>query len=83
MTAYRQEALACAMALRDAPRRPRDVRDIVTAAGRILLRNVYGWFERTEPGVYRLTPLGEAALRRWASVPETRDGPAVREFNAE
>jgi hypothetical protein len=26
---------------------------------------VYGWFERAEHGVYRLTELGEAALRRW------------------
>jgi hypothetical protein len=35
------------------------------AAGRILLHNVYGWFERTERGVYRLTTNGGAALRRW------------------
>jgi hypothetical protein len=34
-------------------------------AGRILLRNVYGWFERTQRGVYQLTADGEAALRRW------------------
>jgi hypothetical protein len=34
-------------------------------AGRILLRNVYGWFERTQRGVYQLTVDGEAALRRW------------------
>ena len=33
-----------------------------------LLRNVYGWFERTERGVYRLTALGEAALLRWPCV---------------
>lgn len=31
----------------------------------ILRRNVYGWFARTERGVYRLTAAGEAALRRW------------------
>lgn len=34
-------------------------------SGRILQRNVYGWFERMERGVYRLTQAGEAALRRW------------------
>jgi hypothetical protein len=37
-------------------------------AGRIRLRNVYGWFERTQPGMYRLTKLGEAALQRWAGI---------------
>jgi hypothetical protein len=34
----------------------------VPDAGRILLRNVYGWFERAAPGLYRLTGAGEAAL---------------------
>jgi hypothetical protein len=34
-------------------------------AGAILRRNVYGWFERSGHGVYRLTDLGEAALQRW------------------
>jgi hypothetical protein len=34
-------------------------------AGQILLRAAYGWFERAERGMYRLTELGEAALRRW------------------
>ena len=65
MTAYRQQALACAEALRAGPGRPRDLRAVVPDAGRILLRNVYGWFERTEPGTYRLTGLGEAALQNW------------------
>jgi hypothetical protein len=37
-------------------------------AGTILLRNVYGWFERTRRGEYRLTTAGEAALRRWPDV---------------
>jgi hypothetical protein len=36
--------------------------------GRILLRNVYGWFKRTQPGMYRLTGLGEAALQCWAGI---------------
>jgi hypothetical protein len=65
MTAYRQRALACAERLRAGPGRPRDLRAAAPDAGQILLRNVYGWFERTRPGHYRLTPLGEAALQRW------------------
>ena len=64
MTAYRQQALACAAALRDGPRRPRDLRMAAPDAGRILLRNVYGWFERVGRGVYRLTVSGQAALEK-------------------
>lgn len=62
MTAYRQQALDCARALRDGPARPRDMAAQAPEAGQILLRNVYGWFERVERGVYRLTPSGMAAL---------------------
>ncbi len=65
MTAYRQRALACAALLRTGPGRPRDLRAVAPDAGSILLRNVYGWFERTERGVYRLSHAGEAALQRW------------------
>jgi hypothetical protein len=68
MTAYRQQALACADALRSGPGRPRDLREVAPDAGRILIRNVYGWFERADRGVYRLTDVGEAALQRWPSV---------------
>ena len=63
VTAYRQQALLCAAALATGPRRPRDV--AVPGAGAILLRNVYGWFERVERGVYRLNDTGTAALARW------------------
>lgn len=66
VTAYRQEALACAGAMRAGPQRPRDLRPAAPRAAAILHRNVYGWFERTARGVYRLTPAGDAALRRWA-----------------
>jgi len=62
MTAYRQQALDIAAGLRDGPRRPRDLRPAAPDAGRILLRNAYGWFERVEAGVYRLTQAGERAL---------------------
>ena len=70
MTAYRQRALACAAGLRQDPGRPRDLRAVAPDAGRILRRNVYGWFERTQPGLYRLTACGEAALQRWAMLVE-------------
>ena len=73
MTAYRQQALACAALLQAGPGRPRDLRAVAPEAGSILLRNVYGWFERAERGVYRLTELGEAALVRW---PTPADGGA-------
>lgn len=65
MTAYRQQALACAAALAAGPRRPRDLRPAVPDAPKILLRNVYGWFARAERGVYRLTEAGRQALLRW------------------
>jgi hypothetical protein len=75
MTAYRQRALACAAGLRAGPSRPRDLRQVTPDAGQILRRNVYGWFERTEPGMYRLTGLGQAALQRWpAALPEAMPG---------
>jgi hypothetical protein len=70
MTAYRQRALACAAALRAGPRRPRDLREVAPDAAAILLRNVYGWFEREARGVYRLSPAGTAALLRWAPADE-------------
>ena len=48
-------------------------------AGSLLLRNVYGWSERTQRGVYRLTSDGEAALRRWpdASVDHAANAAAL------
>ena len=61
MTAYRQAALDCALALRDGPATTREVAKRVQDAPTILLRNVHGWFERVARGVYRLTPPGEAA----------------------
>ncbi|MGA7808174.1 DUF2161 domain-containing phosphodiesterase [Bradyrhizobium sp.] len=69
MTAYRQQALACAAALSRGPQRVRDLRPAIPDAGKILLHNVYGWFDRTERGVYRLTEAGHAALKRWPQKP--------------
>ncbi|MEO7221593.1 MAG: DUF2161 family putative PD-(D/E)XK-type phosphodiesterase [Devosia sp.] len=62
MTAYRQQALLCAEALCAGSLRPRDIRAQAPDAGKILLSNVYGWFERVKPGVYQLTELGRTAV---------------------
>jgi hypothetical protein len=69
MTAYRQQALACATALSAGPRRVRDLRADIPDAGKILLHNVYGWFDRAERGIYVLTEAGRAALKRWPQQP--------------
>jgi hypothetical protein len=65
MTAYRQQALACAFAMTDGPRRVRDLKPEIPDAPKILQHNVYGWFDRAERGVYVLTQAGHAALKRW------------------
>lgn len=71
MTAYRQQALACASALAGGPLRPRDLKIAAPTAGTILRANYYGWFERIDKGVYALTDLGRRALARW---PQTTPG---------
>lgn len=65
MTAYRQRALLCAEALRRGQTRPRDLKALAADAGRILLDNVYGWFDRTGKGSYALNEEGLRALERW------------------
>ena len=69
MTAYRQQALACAVVLAGGPARPRDLKTAMPDAPKILQRNVYGWFERVERGLYGLTDGGRAALRQWDMPP--------------
>lgn len=73
MTAYRQQALACAAAMVSSPQRPRDLKPRFPDAQKILHRNVYGWFERSERGVYALTETGRSALASW--VPGSPTGP--------
>jgi hypothetical protein len=65
MTAYRQDALKCAMHLHaHGASRIRDVKAAtrVDRAQGIFRDNVYGWFERESRGVFRLTAAGLAAL---------------------
>jgi hypothetical protein len=69
MTAYRQQALACASALAHGPQRVRDLKPQIPDAPKILQHNVYGWFDRAERGVYELTDAGRAALKRWPQRP--------------
>ena len=73
MTAYRQQALACAASLAKGPRRTSELRSLVPTAPIILLRNWYGWFTRIERGLYGLTPEGIVALARWSPVDLNQD----------
>jgi len=65
MTAYRQDALRCALCLRDlGPTKAATVAS-ETGVGRaraIMYDDHYGWFERAGTGIYALTPKGETAL---------------------
>ena len=80
MTAYRQQALACAVTLSRAPARPRDLKSGIPDAAKILQRNVYGWFVRVERGLYGLSDAGTAALVRWkAYLPASPDAAAILE----
>jgi len=64
MTAYRQQALRCAMALIEGPLQGAEVAKAagVAHATRLLGDNYYGWFLRPARGVYELTAAGRAAL---------------------
>ncbi len=71
VTAYRQDALRCAWFLQQ--HGPSKAAFIKTETGvhlapRILQRDVYGWFQRIERGIYDLTPVGETALGAYADV---------------
>jgi hypothetical protein len=69
MTAYRQQALACASAMAPGPRKIRELKPEFPNAANILRDNFYGWFDRIERGVYGLTDAGRAALKRWPQQP--------------
>lgn len=71
VTAYRQNALRCAALLAaQGPTKAAAVAQAVgvkSAAG-ILQRDVYGWFQRVERGIYDLSPKGREALTLYADV---------------
>jgi hypothetical protein len=64
MTAYRQDALRCLWALRDGAMKGSAVAQAaqVPKATTMMRTDHYGWFERSGPGVYTLTPKGKVAL---------------------
>jgi hypothetical protein len=65
VTAYRQDAMRCALHLKtNGPTKGSHVAK-ATGVGRattIMASDHYGWFERVERGVYALTPRGEEAI---------------------
>ena len=70
VTAYRQEALRCALLIeRGGPRSPKALRQTGVApnASRILGRDVYGWFCRVERGIYCLSERARADIARFAA----------------
>lgn len=70
MTAYRQEALRCALLIqRDGRASLRALRatGVVPNASRILQRDVYGWFRRIARGTYALTERAGVDLARFAA----------------
>lgn len=71
VTSYREKALHLAyLLLLHGPMSPRQLRDLTgnAAAAGLLQKNYYRWFQRVERGIYRVTPLGEEALRTFANV---------------
>jgi hypothetical protein len=86
VTAYRQEALRCALLIGSSRRTSlKALREtgVVPNASRILQRDVYGWFERVERATYALTERAVQDLARFAGAgtlptlpghPGARDG---------
>lgn len=75
VTAYREDALACANLLASrGPTRVSAVREAtgVHKAANILRNDVYGWFEKVGRGTYGIGPAGRIALEHYAAVLLTR-----------
>ena len=76
VTAYRQEALRCALLIRQGGRANiKMLREtgVVPNASKILQRDVYGWFRRRERATYELTDRAQQDIDRFAaagSLPE-------------
>lgn len=73
LTAYRQEALACAATLAAGPCSVKVLKTTSPDAPKILLSNYYGWFMRVERGVYALTDAGRGALVRWPALQQANE----------
>jgi len=69
VTAYRQSALRCAAHLAaSGPTKASAVAAVteVREAATLMRRDVYGWFERVERGIYALSPRGQQACQTYA-----------------
>ncbi len=64
VTAYRQDALRCLLAMQAGAVKPAAIAKAagVARAGDILRADHYGWFERVSIGIYALTPQGRVAI---------------------
>jgi len=70
MTAYRQRALGIAQyLLKQGPTKASHIaKALVDPKARdIVYRNVYGWFDRLDAGIYTLSPKGHEELPQWVS----------------
>ena len=79
VTAYRQDALRCAVYLRNAGSAKASVVAKSTSienAASLLRADVYGWFERVERGVYALSPKGQAHLIAFGTEAASLTGPS-------
>ena len=68
-TAYRQDALLCVAVL--ASKGPTKASEVTRMAGvenarRLMADDHYGWFERVQTGIYRLTPKGTDTVSAYA-----------------
>ena len=73
ITAYRQDALRCVKFLEGTGQAKLSEIRSATAVDRasgILQRDVYGWFQRVDRGIYSLSPKGTAAAGEFRSVIE-------------
>jgi hypothetical protein len=71
ITAYRENALHIAYLLeQNGPLAPRKLRELGTGTKTlsILSSNFYGWFERVERGIYRITQQGSEELKAYPHV---------------
>lgn len=69
VTAYRQDALACARVLsHQGPTKGAEVARLadVPNATRIMADNHYGWFVRVKTGIYDISEAGAAGLSDWS-----------------
>lgn len=71
VTAYRERAVLIACCMKKlGPQSPAGLRrlDIDAAAGTLLSKNYYSWFERISRGIYDLTPIGVAELAQYPEI---------------